>query len=256
MANKTDLIATDAHAVPRRMALKVLAAIGVAVPGATAHSLAAGKRPLTAGAQSPTELTLTRQGAEPAGTRTDPDMHHPVIDWERSLTEAQLSTLQLLCDLILPADDRSPAASTLGCHEFIDEWVSAPYPRQQDDSVLLAAGLRWLDEESDRRFGTAKFRGLSTAEQKTICDDICQPKPKSSKFGQPSEFFTLVRNLTCGAFFTTEAGLNDIGYEGNTPLPRWQLPPPEVLEHVGLVAVKPTTESISNPISNRGAANE
>jgi hypothetical protein len=40
--------------------------------------------------------------------------------------------------------------------------------------------------------------------------------------------------LTAMAFYTTPAGMVDVGYVGNTPLNEWLLPPPEVLRLVGL----------------------
>ena len=45
-----------------------------------------------------------------------------------------------------------PSASAIGVPEMIDEWVSAPYPRQQRDRSFLIAGLEWLDYEAKRRF--------------------------------------------------------------------------------------------------------
>ena len=83
------------------------------------------------------------------------------------------------------------------------------------------------------RFG-APFEALSTDQRTSICDDICQPVDEGSELASGSEFFALVRNLTAGAFWTTEEGLADLQYVGNTPLPKWELPPAAVLEHLGL----------------------
>lgn len=43
-----------------------------------------------------------------------------------------------------------------------------------------------------------------------------------------------MRNLTATAFYTTDEGMKDIGYIGNMALPKWDPPPPAVLEHLGL----------------------
>ena len=48
--------------------------------------------------------------------------------WPLTLTKEQRATATALCDLIIPADDTSPAASSVGVVDFIDEWISAPYP--------------------------------------------------------------------------------------------------------------------------------
>src|SRR5262245_57571256 len=48
--------------------------------------------------------------------------------WPLTLSKDQRATAAALCDLIIPADDTSPAASSVGVVDFLDEWISAPYP--------------------------------------------------------------------------------------------------------------------------------
>src|SRR5690242_10450557 len=91
----------------------------------------------------------------PVGFGTDPDLVHPKAPWPLTLTPAQRETVRAAADLILPADAVSPAAGALHVDAFIDEWISAPYPRQQDDRKLVLAGLMWLNAESSRRFVTS-----------------------------------------------------------------------------------------------------
>ena len=50
-----------------------------------------------------------------------------------------------LCDVVIPADDRSPSASAVGVTDFIDEFVSAPYPDNVRDGKKILEGLAWLD---------------------------------------------------------------------------------------------------------------
>src|SRR5258706_11474040 len=85
-------------------------------------------------------------------TLSDPDLLHPGKLWDRTLTKEQLKTVAALCDVIIPKDDKSPSASTLGVPDFIDEWVSAPYPTQQADQKQIIEGLTWLDAETKKRF--------------------------------------------------------------------------------------------------------
>jgi gluconate 2-dehydrogenase gamma chain len=35
-------------------------------------------------------------------------------------------------------------------------------------------------------------------------------------------------------FYTTDAGMRDVGYVGNVALPKWELPPIEVRRKLGL----------------------
>jgi hypothetical protein len=210
--------------VDRRTALKVIAA-AAAMP-----AVFAGCEPTESDPAAP--LSPNRNPLA-AGTPTDPDLLAGIVPWDRSLTSHELDTLAALCDLIIPADNRSPAASSLGAHEFIDEWVSAPYEGMQNDKVLVRGGIVWLDGESNRRFGS-RFRELTEAQMTEICDDICYGPDAAPEFQAASRFFDKVRDLTATAFYTTKEGMDDVGYVGNVPLPRWDPPPPEALRHVGL----------------------
>ena len=92
------------------------------------------------------------------GYGTDPDLlkdYKPGDLWPLTFTPEQRRTVAALCDVIIPADDRSPSASSLGVPDFIDEWISAPYPAHQADRKEILEGLAWLDKESEKRFGKA-----------------------------------------------------------------------------------------------------
>jgi hypothetical protein len=170
-----------------------------------------------------------------AGTAWDPDLIAPSVPWARTLSQDELASLAVLCDVILPADERSPAASALGAHDFIDEWVSAPYEGNQRDSVLVRGGLIWLDREAASRFGGGtRFRDLTTDQHTAICDDICYRPDAAEGLDFAARFFDRVRDLTATAFWTTRQGMDDLQYVGNVPLPGWDPPPPEVLRHIGL----------------------
>src|ERR1051326_8373758 len=85
-------------------------------------------------------------GASPTSVRygTDPnvmEVYKPGNLWPLTLSAEQRQTAAALCDLILPADDHSPSASRLKVHDFIDEWISAPYQKQQEDRQIILQGL-------------------------------------------------------------------------------------------------------------------
>ena len=90
------------------------------------------------------------------GYGTDPNLlavYRPGELWPLTLTAAQRRLAGILADIIIPADDHSPSASAVGVVEFIDEWVSAPYPVHQRDRTIVRGGFAWLDAEAARRFG-------------------------------------------------------------------------------------------------------
>ena len=174
-------------------------------------------------------------GATPnAGrTLTDPDLLNPSVPWARTLTAEELRTVAALCDVIIPADNQSPSASEVKVPDFIDEWVSAPYPTQQQDKKQIREGLAWLDAESQTRF-QKKFADLSDKQKTALCDDICFVPKARTEFKVAAEFFTKMRDLTSTAFYTTSEGMKDLRYIGNVALPEFKGPPPEVLKHLGL----------------------
>lgn len=170
-----------------------------------------------------------------AGYGTDPHLNaewKPGGPWPLTLTETGRLTTRALCDVIIPADEFSPAASTVGVAEFIDEWISAPYPPQQADRNVLLPGLAWIEAESRRRFGQA-FSLLSEAQRAAIADDICTTSSKPV-FAKAARFFARFRDLTAGGFYTTPVGMKDIGYVGNVPLASFDGPPAEALKKAGL----------------------
>ena len=170
------------------------------------------------------------------GYGTDPDLikiYKPGDIWALTFTDAQRRTASTLCDVIIPADAKSPAASAVGVVDFIDEWISAPYPGHDKDRAIVREGLKWIDEESQKRF-TADFSDLIASQHRAICDDICFTPKAKPEFKKAAQFFAKFRDLTSGGFYTTPVGMKDIGYVGNVPLASFDGPPPEVLKQLGL----------------------
>jgi hypothetical protein len=171
-----------------------------------------------------------------AGYGTDPDLikeWRPGGPWPLTLgTEARLTT-SALCDLIIPADDVSPAASSVGVVDFIDEWISAPYPQQRADRDIILPGLLWIEAEAQKRFGQP-FADIKEEQRAAIADAICNPSKAAPNLATAAKFFSKFRDLTAGGFYTTPVGMKDIGYVGNVPLERFDGPPPELLRKLGL----------------------
>jgi hypothetical protein len=170
------------------------------------------------------------------GYGTDPNLvanYRPGELWPLTLTAAQRRLAGILADIIVPADDHSPSASAVGVVEFIDEWVSAPYPAHQRDHNIVLDGFAWLDAEAARRFGKG-FSDLDTSLQHGICDDICDESRATTERRAAAHFFALYRDLTAGGFYSTPAGRKDLNFIGNVPLARFEGPPPALLKALGL----------------------
>lgn len=230
-----------ARGLTRRRALQVLAAGAAGAAALPAAGCVPTEEAASAVGGTPMAGATPSTGQEPPpggnplarGTPADPDLLSPVVPWDRVLTGDELETLAALCDLILPADERSPAASDVGAHEFIDEWVSAPYDGNREDLVLIRGGIVWLDRESATRFGR-RFVDLADGEKRAIADDICYAPDARPEHLAGARFFDRVRDLASTAFWTTAEGMADLGFVGNRPMTSFEGPPREVLERLGL----------------------
>lgn len=180
---------------------------------------------------------VAKSGPKPGvGYGTDPDLlkaYKPGDFWPLSFTDGQRATAAALCDVIIPADEKGPGAMALKVHEFIDEWISAPYPGHAEDKQVVIEGLAWLDDESQKRF-SAPFVKLTAQQKAAICDDICSMANGKPEFLKGAQFFRKFRDLAAGGYYSTPEGMKDIGYTGNVALEKFEGPPPEVLKQLGL----------------------
>jgi hypothetical protein len=183
-------------------------------------------------------IAVAAQGAgNGEGYGTDPNLlkdYRPGDVWPLTLTAAQRRLAGVLADLIIPADARSPSASAVGAVDFIDEWVSAPYPDNQRDRPVVLRGFAWLDAESRRHSGK-DFADLDAAGHRSICDRVCDLPRAAAADREAAEFFALLRDLTAGAFYTTPVGRKDLEYIGNVPKARFEGPPAELLKRLNLL---------------------
>lgn len=144
-------------------------------------------------------------------------------------TPAEWRDLRVLVDLIIPRDARSGSATDAGVPEFID-FVMIDRPQSQE---AMRGGLAWLDGESRRRYGQP-FAECETAQQTAILDDIAWPEPASAEMADGVEFFNVVRDHTASAFWSSQIGVEDIGYMGNVAVAEWNGCPEESLRRLGV----------------------
>lgn len=209
----------------RRTTIKWTLAAGVAAAVAVSRHAAA--------AAATTSATVAPAAH---GYGTDPDLtatYHPGELWPLTLSAAQRGLAATLADIIIPADERSPSASAVGVVDFIDEWVSAPYPAGRRDRPVVLDGLAWLDAEAVKRHGRG-FAELHTPEQQAICDEICDESRAAPERREAAHFFAVYRDLTAGGFYSTPVGRKDIGYIGNVASARFEGPPAQLIEKLGL----------------------
>src|SRR6516225_1044249 len=109
-------------------------------------------------------------------THAEPPAPVKKVYQRKVFNDHQWRTVQVLCDLIIPADEHSGSATAAGVPEFIDDWLDF---RNREDlnenlSAQILGGLTWLDTESTRLFDK-DFVTASAAQQKQILDRIAWP---------------------------------------------------------------------------------
>jgi gluconate 2-dehydrogenase gamma chain len=147
---------------------------------------------------------------------------------DKFFDEHEMNTLKVLIDIIIPKDESSGSATDAGVHNFI-EFIVKDMPRHQ---LPLRGGLKWLDIQCLKRHNQ-NFISCSAQQQLDWIDEIAYPAQAKHEMKQGATFFNLLRDLTATGFFTSEMGLKDLGYAGNTPN-RWDGVPQEVLDQYGL----------------------
>lgn len=185
----------------------------------------------------PAVAAVTASSALAAGQMDQMDHRHPDADrapakgpyQRQTFNDQEWKTVGVLCDLIIPADDRSGSATQAGVPEFIDDWIA--FRKKQDDSFEMEAqilgGLLWLDRESNAKFSKA-FADAAPDQQKQILDRIAWPERAAKEDHAWVRFFDRFRDLTVSGFFSSKVGVADLPYLGNTAVAEWKGCPPNI----------------------------
>jgi hypothetical protein len=161
--------------------------------------------------------------------RTEKEIAHDLkVMGESFFTEHEIATVAVLCDLILPATATAGAASEAGVPEFIAFIVKD----MESHQLPLRGGMMWLDHQASKKFNQV-FITCSEEQQKELLDEIAYPDVASPDVQQGVSFFNRMRNLVLTGYYTTRMGIDDLGYQGNTPN-SWDGVPADVLAKHGL----------------------
>jgi hypothetical protein len=137
----------------------------------------------------------------------------------KSFMPAEFRALERLTDLIVPVENGAPGALAAGCAAWIDLISS------ENDQLkkIYKDGLAWVDAAMKSR-GAASFVGATAAQQTALLDQIAYRRNQSPELAPGIEFFTWVRRMTADAFYTSEIGIKDIDYRGNSPMASYPEP--------------------------------
>jgi len=95
----------------------------------------------------------------------------------------------------------------------------------------MRGGLKWLDIQCLSRYQKT-FKDASPEQRIDMVDDIAYPNKVKPGMAQGVAFFNKMRDLTASGFFTSEIGVKDMEYMGNTPN-QWRGVPDDVLKQYG-----------------------
>jgi hypothetical protein len=172
-------------------------------------------------------VTLSTAGLNAVSAEAAQHVHHAAAA-EKSLKGSykpkcfnphEYQTLTRLADLIVPADGKSKGALDAGAPEFID-LLSA---NNAELAGIYTGGIAWLDAQMKKRYNAA-FIDASPADQTAMLDLIAYRKNSNAELGPGIRFFSWARNMVVDAFYTSQAGMDALGFVGNGAMSEFKVP--------------------------------
>jgi hypothetical protein len=134
----------------------------------------------------------------------------PIDPAMQPLSAAELRCLRVWLDTLLPADEFSPAASTLD----VDVRVAGKAGDDPGYLKLLHAGCRWLDRQARTR-GAQAFEHLDASGR----EQVVRLSEQSAEKSLPWVFFGRTRDDAFGFYYARSETWGMLGYPG-PPQPR------------------------------------
>ena len=138
--------------------------------------------------------------------------YHP-----KALTAHEFRSLERLCELIVPG------ASKGGAAEFIDLLAS----QNPEMAAIYTGGLAWLDHYIGRTTGTT-FLEAGPGGLTALLDQIAYQRNSTAELSAGIHFFDWARRMTVDAYYTSAAGIEELGYLGNKAVTEFKVPQPAI----------------------------
>ena len=134
----------------------------------------------------------------------------------RFFTKAQHRTVDVLSELIIPADDRSPGAKAAQVADYIDFALSES---PTDAQKMWTEGHAALDAASTTQSGTP-FADARPDQQTALLTEIA--KNEFNPTTPLERFFREAKGRTIFGYYTSKIGIHDeLKYKGNQFLPEF-----------------------------------
>lgn len=137
----------------------------------------------------------------------------------QAFTDHEFRTLERLTDLIIPVENGKPGALAAGCAPWIDTISS----ENDELKTIYKEGFAWLDAAMKTR-GAPGFVSAPPSEQIAMLDLIAYRRNETPELAPGIQFFSWVRRMTVDSFYTSEIGIKDIDYRGNSPMGSYPSP--------------------------------
>lgn len=127
--------------------------------------------------------------------------------------EHEWKTVVTLCETICPGATKGNAA------EFIDVLAS----NGEEMGVLWTGGIAWMDGWMRTKYGK-NWVEAAPEQQTALLDQIAFRKNDSPALGPGIRFFDFARKMAVDAYYTSAAGIAEIGYVGNKGMREFKVP--------------------------------
>jgi hypothetical protein len=131
----------------------------------------------------------------------------------KKFTRHNFLTLKKLGDIVIPG------ASDAGASEFIDFLSS----HNDELATIFNGGFGWLDNYMQKTYG-ADFLSATAAQQTELLDKLAYEKNRTPESAPGVPFWTWTRNMVVDAYYTSPAGVKDLGYMGNGAMRVFSVP--------------------------------
>lgn len=146
----------------------------------------------------------------------------------KTYTPHEYETVKVLVDYLFPRDQRGGSATEAGVPEFMDTFLDL----ERGMRVAHRGGLAWIDHQMRRRVNK-DFITASDAERRALLDEIAYPKRAKPEFSHGVAWFNSFRDFSASGYWTSEIGIEDLGYMGNVPVMEWTGCTAEAYRRVG-----------------------
>jgi hypothetical protein len=133
----------------------------------------------------------------------------------RALTAAEYRVVDILADVILPADETSPGAHDAGVARYIDIVL------RYGDKATLASwqrGVQAVDAAAREAHGRP-FSEITREQQTGIVGMMAANE--ANAVTQLERFFEAMKRLALEAFYLSSAGKQSLGYKGDRAIARF-----------------------------------